>query len=132
MGQDNSQFVSDAFQKIISGFINGIDEGMKLGARLFWNILISFLREHWFVVMVGLLVLLVIATFKAMAGRWGSLGSLIYNLLYFGTLFLIGLIKGPEVFVNNFFNAACALILYPICYLITGLVLRRLGFLRFR
>jgi hypothetical protein len=118
-------------KSIVNSFIQGIDQGTKLVARIFWDTLMSFLHAHWFAVMTGLFILLVIATLKAMMGRWGALGSLIYNLLYFGTLFIVGLIWGPEIFINDFFNVACAVILYPICYYITGQILNKIGFLRF-
>jgi len=118
-------------EEITKAFLKGMDEGAKLAARMLWDVLISFLTNHWFAIMVGLFIIFIVATLKAMMGRWGALGSLIYNLLYFGTLFIVGLIWGPEIFINDFFNAACAVILYPICYYITGQILNRLGFLRF-
>jgi hypothetical protein len=62
-----------------------------------------------------------------MMGRWGSLGSLLYNFFYFGTLYIIGLLWGPEIFVDDLFNAACAVVLYPACYLLVGYILERTG-----
>jgi hypothetical protein len=106
---------------------NSIEEGMKQAAQMLWGILMVFLKEHWFAVMIGLLLIFIVVTFKAMLGRWGSLGSFLYNFFYFGTLFVIGLIWGPEVFVNDIFHAACAVLLYPICYFLVGMILEKTG-----
>ena len=45
-----------------------------------------------------------------MLGRWGTLGGLIYNF-YTSGLYSSLLIWGPEMFVDDIFNAACAVIL---------------------
>src|SRR5689334_11626543 len=130
MTQANTLLGPEFAKTMINSFIQGIDQGAKLVARVLWDAFTSFLYAHWFLVIIGLFALLFVATLKAMMGRWGALGSLIYNLLYFGTLFIVGLIWGPEIFVNDFFNTACAVILYPICYYITGQILNKLEFFR--
>jgi hypothetical protein len=61
-----------------------------------------------------------------MMGRWGGLGSFLYNFFYFGILLVIGLISGSEVFVDDYFNVACAIILYPICYVLSGMILDKM------
>lgn len=98
---------------------------------MLWDILLAFLLENWFWVLLALFILFIFVTLKAMMGRWGSLGSFLYNFLYFGILLIIGLIWGPEVFVDDYFNAACAVILYPICYVVTGMILDKMGVRRF-
>ena len=103
-----------------------VDEGTKQAAQMLWDILMQVLSQHWFAVLSALLITFIILTLKAMMGRWGSLGSFLYNFFYFGTLFIIGLIWGPEVFVNDLFNAACAVLLYPACYIMTGMVLDKM------
>lgn len=107
--------------------LENIDKGMKQGAHMLWDILIFFLKGHWLGFLILLFVIFISVTLKAMMGRWGGLGSFLYNLFYFGTLFIIGSIWGPEVFVNDYFNAACTVILYPICYYITGVILDGTG-----
>ena len=76
-------------------------------------------------IMIG--ILLTIAFALALMGRWGMLGSVLYHYLYFGILFVVGLIKGPEIFVSEYFEIACAIILYPICYFTVGTILDKTG-----
>ncbi len=103
-------------------------EAPKEAANLLWHqILIPTLKEHWLSIGTLLFVVFISVTFKAMIGRWGSLGSFLYNLLYFSILFVIGLIWGPEVFVSDWMNFFTALILYPICYWIVGWILDKTG-----
>jgi hypothetical protein len=112
------------FAKEVMG---AIDEGTKQGIRMFWDATISVLREHLLATTLIFLVILAIALIKTIAGRWGMLGSVLYNLFYFGTLLIIGLIWGPSVFASDFFHMACTLILYPISFFITGMILDELG-----
>lgn len=114
---------------IPSLFISGFEDASKWFVQVLWSALITFLHEHWLTVLLLIFGVMVLALFKAMIGEWGMLGSLLYNLIYFGTLFIIGLIWGPEFFLNDFFNAFCAVILYPVCYKIVGLILKKLNFI---
>lgn len=127
MNATSTQMGSEFSKQMVNLLINSVEEGTKQAAHMLWDILILFLKAHWFAVMIALLIVFVVVTFKAMLGRWGSLGSFLYNFFYFGILFIIGLIWGPEVFVNDIFNAACAVILYPICYLLVGVILEKTG-----
>lgn len=115
----------DLPKEMVELMIRSFNDGMKLAAHMLWDILTSFLSEHWLAILVVLFVFFVAVTFKAMMSRWGSLGSFLYNLLYFGTLLVVGLIWGPEVFINDYFSAATTVILYPICYFLVGLVIDR-------
>lgn len=90
----------------------------------------SFLTVHWMAVVMFLTIIFVIALVRAFSGSWAMLGRVLYNSLYFGTLFIIGLIKGPEVFVNWYFEVFCVILLYPICYFLVGRVLDFLGVTR--
>ena len=106
-------------------------EAPKQAATMLWNlVLMPILSEHWLSIGVLLFVVFVAVTIKAMLGRWGSLGSFLYNFFYFGTLFVIGLILGPEVFVSDAMNFFTAIILYPICYLLVGWILETTGLKR--
>jgi hypothetical protein len=120
-------FGPDFSKYMIDMVLNAADEAAKEVARLLWSALLSFLAQHWLAAMGLLFLVFVFATLKAMMGRWGTLGSVLYNFIYFGILFIIGLIWGPEVFLNDFFKAACAVILYPICYLAVGIILDKTG-----
>jgi len=110
---------------MIDTLFKGVETATQQVARVLWSALLSFLTAHWLVVIIAIFVIFVLVLLKAMLGRWGSLGSFLYNFFYFGVLFVIGLIWGPEVFVNNIFNSAVAIILYPVCYFITGLILEK-------
>ncbi len=131
MNSTSTPLGADFPKQVVELLFNAIDEGTKQAARMLWNILTTFLSEHWLAVLLILFVMFVAVTLKAMMGRWGSLGSFLYNFFYFGTLLIVGLIWGPEVFVDDYFNAACAVILYPICYVISGMVLDKMGVRRF-
>ncbi len=103
-------------------------EAPKQAAVFLWNeVLIPILSEHWLLIGALLFVVFLLVTIKAMLGRWGSLGSFLYNLLYFGTLFIVGFIWGPEVFVSNWLGFLTAVILYPVCYLAVGWILEKTG-----
>lgn len=131
MNATSTPLGADFPKQVVELLLNAIDEGTKQAARMLWNILTTFLSEHWLAVLLVLFVVFVAVTLKAMMGRWGSLGSFLYNFFYFGTLLVIGLIWGPEVFVDDYFNAACAVILYPICYVLSGMILDKMGVRRF-
>ncbi len=131
MNSTSTPLGADFPKQVVELFFNAIDEGTRQAARMLWHILTTFLSEHWLAVLFILFVVFVAVTLKAMMGRWGSLGSFLYNFFYFGILLIIGLIWGPEVFVDDYFNAACAVILYPICYVVTGMILEKMGVRRF-
>ena len=98
-------------------------------ARMLWyQVLIPILSEYWLEIGGVLFLIFFAVTLKAMTGRWGALGSFLYNLLYFSILLVIGLIWGPEVFVSDWINFFTTLILYPVCYWIAGWILNVTGF----
>ena len=100
-------------------------------AQMLWDIFLQFLIQNWLYTIPTLFLLLTIATFRALTGRWGQLASLLYNTLYFGTLFVVGLIWGPQVFVSDWFDFARLVILYPLCYWLVGRFLSWSGLRRF-
>ncbi len=102
-------------------------EGMKMAAHIVWDAAMVVLSENVLAIVCFLLFIFAVAMLKAMTGRWGMLGSFLYNFLYFGTLLCIGLIWGPEVFIQDWFRVACTLALYPLCYLVTGKIIDTLG-----
>ncbi|MFA7285394.1 MAG: hypothetical protein WC011_00900 [Candidatus Paceibacterota bacterium] len=115
-------------QELINILITSIEEKTKWAVNFAWDIFIAFLVKNWLPLFILLFFVLIITTFNAMMGRWGAFGSFAYNILYFTVLLIIGLIWGPEVFVDDVFNAACIVILYPVCYRIVGLILRKANF----
>ena len=111
---------TDFPRQVVELLLNAIDEGTKQTARMLWSILISFLLEHWIAVLVVLFAIFIFALVRAFAtGRWAMLGSITYNYLYFGILFIIGLIFGPELFANDYFKIVLV-ILYVTCFILTG------------
>ena len=127
MATSTIPFGIDDFKQMLDSISRGVEDGTKQAVHILWTALLSNLTAHWLVIIIILFAVFVALTLKAMMGRWGSLGSFIYNFLYFGTLLIIGLIWGPNVFLGDFFKAACTAILYPVCYLITGYILERTG-----
>ncbi len=59
-----------------------------------------------------------------MLGRWGSLGSILYNVIFAAILGLIVLIWGLEILFNTYFELIAAFI-YLISYQLTGLIIKR-------
>lgn len=108
-------------------FQNSMEQGFKDGAHILWSALMTFLAQHWVLVILGLFVSFVFVTIKAGLGRWGSLGSFLYNFFYFGILLIVGLIRGPEVFLSNYFDVFTAIILYPFCYWLSGWLMDKMG-----
>lgn len=100
-------------------------DGPKWAVNILWEGMFDQLKTHWFIIGIFLFVVLFVTITRAMLGSWGALGSLLYNLFYFSTLFVIGLIWGPEIFIANWFGFFTAIILYPVCYKLVGLILKK-------
>ena len=124
------QFGPDFVKELIPWMFARIGEETAKAFRMFWDIGMTYLAQHWVVVLVGLFVILIIALIRAfVTGRWAMLGSVVYNYLYFGTLFLIGTIWGPELFANDYFKIVLV-ILYVVCFILTGKFLSQIGIRR--
>lgn len=112
---------------LIPQLLQSIDEGKRMAYRSLWDVYMSFLTEHWAAIAILLIVIFIVAIVRAFTGYWAMLGKALYNFLYFGILFVIGLFKGPEVFVSEYFDLLCLALLYPICYFTVGKILDWLG-----
>lgn len=111
------EYVSDSFWSIFTAFENARGPTyVKV-----WNeVLIPVLQSNWLLLFATLIGLFIFASsIKVFTGRWALLGSVTYNYLYFGTLFVIGSIFGPEMFAT-FFIDIFLLLLYFICYRFVG------------
>jgi hypothetical protein len=118
---------------VINNFIDpilrAIDAAQKETAQLLWSFLMKFLSEHW-LSMIGILFVVLIITFViALFGRWAMFGSVLYHYLYFGILFILGLIFGPVIFANVFIDLLL-FILYLVCFALVGNILSGFGFRR--
>lgn len=131
MNASSSQPLGADFpKKVVEMFLNAIDEGTRQAYRMIWNGITQFLVEHWGWVIVALVSIFVLSVLNYFAtGRWAMLGSVLYNYLYFGTLFVITLIFGPEVFANDWFKIVL-FVVYVVCFILVGKILRKTGIRR--
>lgn len=115
---------------IIQYLFQAINDAQVQAYQALWDGLILFISSNWLSV-VGLLLFFLIASFiKAINGRWGMFGSIAYNYLYWGILFVAGLIFGPKIFANTFIDILYFL-LYLGCYWLVGKLLRKLNLKRY-
>lgn len=131
MPTSTPQFGPDFVKELIPWMFDQIGIATAKVFRMFWDIGMGYLAEHWVAVIIGLGVIFLVALVRAfVTGRWAMLGSITYNYLYFGTLFLIGLIFGPELFANDYFKIFLV-ILYIVCFILTGKFLTKIGVRRY-
>jgi hypothetical protein len=118
---------ADYIKQTIDLLTTGIAQATAHDYRIFWDILISLLAQHWLGTLTVLVVIILYAVARyLMTGRWATLGSVLYNYFYFSILFLIGLIWGPEVYANDYFPII-ATIVYGISFAIVGFILLTTG-----
>ena len=116
--------------QMVSGIPQMLAHATAQAYRMIWNAVIPELLHNWLTVIIVLFVFLLFSiAVAAISGRWGMLGSVLYHYLYYGFLFLIGLIWGPEVFANDYFDIVLT-ILYLVCYSIVGVILVQMGYKR--
>lgn len=111
---------------IIDKLYKAISEVQSNMFQAFWNFLMNFFSKNWVFLLWVLFIIFVVALIRAILGRWGMLGSVLYNYIYFGILFILGLVFSPSIFNNIFFDLVC-FILYIVCYRIVGLILDYFG-----
>jgi len=116
-------------KQIVSLLLNTINESTKQMFRVMWNIFMSLLVEHWKAVIIVLFTVLIYAIIRALLGHWWVLGNVLYNYFYFGILFIIGLIWGPEVFANDYFKLVLVIV-YIVCFTLVGIILNKTGLRR--
>lgn len=124
------QFGSDYVKELIPWLIHQFGEATAKAFRMIWDIGMTYLVQHWVAVLAILFLVLVYAIVRALLGHWWILGSVLYNYLYFGTLFVAGLIWGPEVFANDYFKIFLV-ILYVACFTLVGNILYKTGLRRY-
>lgn len=119
----NSTATSQEFIKQMPNlFLNAIQKGTVDGIKIIWDLITSFLIKHWIAVVVLLFVILVYAVVRAIMGRWGLLGHVLYNYLYWGAVLVIGLIWGSQVFAGTYAELGTFL-LYVLCYIVVNRIL---------
>lgn len=113
----------DQYWNEIKEYINGT-ETIEV-YQMLWDILITFLKAHWVGIGEILLVFLILASLVFLfTGRWAMLGSILNRYFFFGTLFIIGLIFGPQVFANTYFEVVWV-VLGLVVFIIIGKIFRR-------
>src|ERR1700722_16500729 len=121
---------ADFPQQLVQFFLNAIDESTKQAYRMIWNAIEQFLLEHWGFVIIALASIFLFAVLSYfVTGRWAMLGSVLYNYFYFGILFIITLIFGPDVFASDWFKIVL-FIIYIVCFVAVGKLLRKVGIRR--
>ncbi|HEV7702314.1 MAG TPA: hypothetical protein VGO63_02640 [Candidatus Paceibacterota bacterium] len=121
---------ADFPRQLVLWFLDAIDEGTKQAYRMIWNAVKQLLIEHWGFVIVALVSILILAVLNYLAtGRWAMLGSVLYNYFYFGILFIVTLIFGPDVFANDWFKIVL-FIIYVVCFISVGNLLKKAGIRR--
>lgn len=98
---------------------------------MLWNALMQILAAHWVSVLPFVIFLLVVSAFVAFAtGRWGWFGSVLYHIFFLGALLITGLIFGPAIFANDYFEIVTA-VLYLLCFWLVGRILKATGLRRY-
>lgn len=127
MNSTSSPLGPDFAKESLEILMNGIAEATIHTYRVFWEMLLSFLAQHWLGTLATLIAILAYAVVRYLiTGRWRVLGSVLYNYLYFGILFTLGLIGGPELYANDYFPII-ATIVYIISFSIVGFILLTTG-----
>lgn len=117
----------DFIKQIVELLTTGIAVATAHTYWMFWEILLSFLAQHLLGALIALVAILGYAALLfIITGRWRVLGSVLYNYFYFGILFVIGLIGGPELYANDYFPII-ATIVYIISFSVVGLILLTTG-----
>ena len=117
----------DFVKESLETLMNGVAEATIHTYRVFWEILLSFLAQHWLATLGAMIAILIYAIARFLiTGRWRVLGSVLYNYFYFGILFVIGLIGGPELYANDYFPII-ATIVYIVSFSIVGFILLTTG-----
>ncbi|MEI6528072.1 MAG: hypothetical protein WCO10_00140 [bacterium] len=120
---------TDFAQELFLHMQDAISDGTKQACRMVWDVIQQFMMEHWFFLIVGLVILFWIAIIRWIStGRWGMFASLLYHCLYFGTLLVATLIFGPEIFASDY-TKLWLFILYLVCFGLVGWFIRATGIL---
>lgn len=130
MTATSTPFGQQFYKSLIDQMYQAVDNGTKMAYHMMWNALITFLMQDWLLVLGILTLFLVVAILKFLTtGRWTMLGSVLYNYTYYGILFLIGLIFGPEVFANDWIDLLL-FVVYIISFTWVAIVLSSTGIQR--
>lgn len=123
-------FGPDFIKTIIPQMMQMFAEATAKAYHMIWGIFMTFLAQNWLWVIAFLVMILVFSFLEyLMTGRWANLGSVLYSYTYYGILFLIGLIFGPETFANDWIGLIL-LIVYMVSFIWVRILLNRSGIRR--
>ncbi len=115
-----AQFITDLFQKT--------EVLAEQQAAVFLKMLLisvwTYFKPYLPYVVTILFGGLIIASVKAMFGKTGMLGSLLYHIFYFAVLGIVLWIMGLQLVFNPYFDLVC-FVIYRLCYWLTGIVLEK-------
>ena len=130
MNEATTSPVHEYAKQIVDAMLNSFTEGTLWAYRMLWDALLTFLAQNWFITLLFLTIVLVAAIVRYfMTGRWKTLGSVLYTYFYFGIMFIIGLIGGPDVYASEYFPVV-GLVVYIISFSIVGFILMTTGIRR--
>lgn len=123
----STPFGPDFYKSLVDMMMQASAEGTKIAVEMIWNALIYFLIHDWVLVLALITFFLAIAIFEfLLTGRWAMLGSVLYNYIYYGFLFLLGSIFGPDIFANDWIDLIL-FIVYAISFTLVGVILNKTG-----
>jgi hypothetical protein len=95
--------------------------------RSAWNIINPILIENWDRILIAIVILLVVASIKFIfTRRWGTLGSLLYHIFFFGIMYFYFRAVGPEVILEDYFKYI-SFIIYIVGFFLTRFILKAFG-----
>ena len=125
MGSTTPPFGPEFVKELIPWFFNMIDESTKQAYRMIWSYLVEYLKVHWGFVIIALVSVLLFAIAEYfITGRWKTLGRVLYSYIYWGIVFVITLMFGPEVFANDWFKIVLVLV-YGLSFWLVGKILKK-------
>ena len=114
--------------ELIKELPNQILESQIMWMKIFWDSFIESIINHWLIVLVIFIFLLVIAVVNFIVmGRWGMIASIFYRVAYLGILFIVISIFGVEIIVSNW-GGFLLFFIGIIAFEIVGLFIRKLRF----
>lgn len=126
----STPFGPDFVKELIPWMLQIFDDATKRAYHMMWDILINFLTEHWLLVIGVLTFFLILAVVEYFTtGHWAMLGRVLYSYIYYGILFLIGLIFGPEIFANDWIDLLLFTV-YVVSFIWVGMILNKTGIRR--
>jgi hypothetical protein len=130
MGSSTAIFPTDYAVQMAPWLMKTVSEAEAFDAKLIWDVTVPVLLHYWFVVFIILaLVLLYALLFALTTRRWRILGRVLYSYLHLGILFVIGLIWGPAIYVNDYFEIINFLV-YAFSFEVVGIIVKKMGLSR--